>query len=462
MTSTRCAAALAAALTCSPACGETHALIMAISNYSMPGVTPLKGVVHDVASAQGIARRLGVKDANIVVLRDGELSLRGMTHAFDELHERVAPNDNVFIYYSGHGSRYRVSDPAERCAESLVAADGEAFLDAALEARLKTLAGKANKLVVFVDACHSGGVTTRMTADPRFTPKYLARNDAEACEVPVNVLKRSIALGARSVGSGADNYVYIAAARDNEVSLDEAERGGIATQAWHQCVSGAALDLDASGGISAEEVRICAQQLIDQKLQNIQGFSPHHISITGNSRALLGLVSLPDSSAAAEAAAPAETLKDIYSQRDDRRTVSLKLAQPQLRIGRDALQLTVTSERAGHVYLLMAGSDGKTFDMLFPNRLDTKNQIEAGQTLQLPRPSWQITAAGPAGATHLLAIVSDAPRDFSKLGMKPAGAFSVLEASRAAAKDIQLVTATAPGKASSAYGAALVTVEEVK
>ena len=430
---------------------------MAISDYRVPGATPLKGVVHDVASAQDIARSLGVKDANMVVLRDGQLGLPGMTRAFDELQERVAPNDNVFIYYSGHGSRQRVSDPEARCAESLVASDGQGFLDAVLEARLKALAIKANKLVVFVDACHSGGVTSRAPAGGRFTPKYLARNDAEACEVPVNVLKRSIALGARSRGSGADNYVYIAAARDNEVSLDEAERGGIATQAWHQCVSGAAIDLDASGGISAEEVRVCAQQLIDQKLRNVQGFSPHHISITGNSRTLLGLVSLPDSAAAmAAAASPAETLKDIYGQRDDRRMVSLKLAQPRLTIGRDALQLTVTSGRAGHLYLLMAGSDGKTFDMLFPNRLDTKNQIAAGETLKLPRPSWQITAAGPAGATHLLAIVSDAPRDFSKLGMTRSGAFSVLDASRAAAKDIQLVTATSP------YGAALITVEEVK
>src|SRR6185295_8425028 len=171
MNSWRCAIALAAALICSPAGGETHALIMAISNYSVPGATPLKGVVHDVASARGIARRLGVKDANMVVLRDGELGLRGMTRAFDALQERVGPNDNVFIYYSGHGSRQRVSDPAERCAESLVAADGEGFLDAVLEARLKALAIKANKLVVFVDSCHSGGVTTRAPADARFTSK---------------------------------------------------------------------------------------------------------------------------------------------------------------------------------------------------------------------------------------------------------------------------------------------------
>jgi hypothetical protein len=88
----------------------------------------------------------------------------------------------------------------------------------------------------------------------------------------------------------------------------------------------------------------------------------------------------------------------------------------------------------------------------------------------LPRPRWHITSAGPVGTTHLLALVVDAPRDFASLGMKPAGPFSVLEANRTAARDIQLVTACdEPGasrnlavgqRCSSAYGAALVAIEE--
>ena len=472
-------AAAAAFFACSAACAETHALIMAISDYRMPGATALKGVVHDIASAQEIARRLGVTGANMVVLRDGELTLDGMTRAFDDLQNRVAQNDNVFIYYSGHGGRQRVRDPEERCAESLVTVDGYGFLDATLESRLKELALKANKLVVFVDACHSGGVTTRGKGDSRFVAKYFAREGEDACEVPVNVLKRSINIGTRAAGSGAQNYVYIAAARDNEVSLDEADRGGVATQAWRECVTGAARDLDGSGAISADEVRVCAQQVIDKKLRNVPGFSPHHISIVGNSRASLGLVA---AAAPAETpASPAETLKDIYAQRDDRRTVTLELREPRLRIGRDPLRFTVTSSHPGYLYLLMAGSDGKSFDMLFPNRIDQGNEIAAGQALELPRSRWQVTAAGPQGTSQLLAIVTDARRDFSALGMQAAGPFSILAASQTAARDIQLVTTTAPlatnpecadpvgrrnlvvaRRCSHAYGAALVNVEEVR
>ena len=475
-----CLAAAAAAALSAAAHAETHALIMAIGTYNLPGVPPLKGVPQDVVSAKDIARRLGVRDANMTVLRDGELTHEGMNGAFERLRERIAPNDDVFIYYSGHGARQLVKDPEERCAESLVTYDGLGFTDSDVEAKLKGLSGKANKLVVLLDACHSGGVTTRGKGDPRFASKYLARSGGEACQRPVNMLKRNLA--SRGPGSGAQNYVYIAAARDNEVSLDEGEKGGVATQAWRQCVSGAARDLDGSGAISAEEVQVCAQQIIDRKLANVQGFTAHHISITGNTRAVMRFAepgpAAPD--AGASAVSPTNTLKDILAQRDDRRTVTL--ASPaKLKIGRDRFELAVSSSHSGYLYLLMAGSDGKSFDLLFPNKLDGRNQVEAGQTLRLPRGEWEVTAGGPPGVTQVLALVTDAPRDFSALDLKPAGPFSVVEASAIAAKDIVLVTTSAPAAAapecsdplsrrnlsvakrcSNAYGAALIPIEEVQ
>ena len=468
-------------LICASLCGaahaETHALIMAIGEYDLPGAATLLGVPQDVVSAKDIARKLGVRDANMIVLRDKQLTLHGMAQAFNDLEERVGQNDDVFIYYSGHGGRQRVRDPEERCAESLVTYDGYGFIDAEIEQRLKQLAGKANRLVMFIDACHSGGVTTRAPRKSPFKAKYFAKGDADACERPVNVLTRSLAMRSRSAGSGAQNYVYIAAARDNEVSLDEAGKGGLATQAWHECLAGKARDLDGSGAITADEVRVCAQGLIDERLKSIEGFTAHHISITGNSRAVMDFAAAPEPEKTA--ASPAETLKDILSQRDDRRTVTLGVPQPRLKIGRDSFEITLTSSHAGFLYLLMAGSDGKAFDILFPNKLDAKNEIEAGAVLRLPRAEWQITAAGHAGTSHVLAMVTDAPRDFSKLGLQATGPFSMLEASSAAAKRLQLATrergtpsvdCADPAKlrnlqvarrCSNAFGAALVSVEEV-
>jgi len=503
---------LCAAMAPLKARSETHALIMTISNYQIPGVPPLKGVAQDGASAAAIARKLGVKDANMVFLRDGELTWDGMNAALDRLRERIAPNDDVFIYYSGHGGRTLVHDPEERCAESLITVDGTGYVDATLEKQLKALGNKANKMVVFLDACHSGGVTTRAVSSA-FSPKYYRPRgmSAEACATPVNVLKRSVST--RAV-RGAENYVYIAAAQDNEVSLDEPGRGGIATQAWLACVNGRARDLDGSGGLSAQEVQACAQELIDTKLRNVQGFTAHHIQITGNARAVLGFserpaatpvavvtpvvaptpvvtpptpvvtpptpVATPPAPDPVPLTGPAATLADIYAQRDDRRTVTVEMSRPKVKIGQDRVEFTITSSDSGYLYLLMVGSDGKTFDVLFPNQLDRNNLLDARQPIRLPRPNWELTAGGPAGTTRLLAIVADAPRDLSKLPLKPAGPFSIVEANPLAARDIQLVTNSTPAAAtdecqggqakrnlsiakrcSNAYGAALVAVEEV-
>jgi hypothetical protein len=304
------------------------------------------------------------------------------------------------------------------------------------------------------------------------------------------VLTRSLGAASRSAGKGANNYVYIAAARDNEVSLDMAAQGGVATQAWRDCINGAAQDRDGSGGISAAEIQQCAQERINAQLKNLRGFLPHHVTITGNENAVLAFservpakpAPAPEPTASAPEYPPAYfTLKDIYSNRDDRRSVSLKSGKPAFKINQDDVDFTLTTSHAGHLYLLMVGSDGKAFDMLFPNGLDSNNMVQAGQTLRLPRPNWMVKAGGPAGKNHVLAIVADSPRDFSKIGMRPAGPFSIIPASTTAWKDIQLVTSTsanaeskeceAPSalrnlviqkKCSDAYGAAMMVLEEVQ
>jgi len=531
-----------------------HALIMTISDYKAAGAIPLKGVVQDVGSAREMAHRLGVKDADMIFLKDQQLTLDGMRAAFDGLNERIGANDQVFIYFSGHGGRQMIADPVERCAESLITVDGYGFIDAELEANLKKLSKKAEKLIVFLDACHSGGVTTRSAKipgrDSPFAAKYFSKSGTDACQTPVNVLKRSLGAATRSIGSGAQNYVYIAAARDNEVSLDEPGKGGVATQAWLECLGGAARDLDGSGAITAEEVRVCAQERIDKKLRNVPGFSTHHIAISGNSNAVLNLaqqnplakpeppphpapVSTPPASPEPEQTASASlpvpilispalpglgqaastvlpplvlsspispgqepalpaaqpvplpavsaenTLRDIYSGRDDRRSVTLATSRPAYKIGLDDVEFTLISSHPGFVYVLMVGSDGKTFDMLFPNQVDRNNQLGAGQTLRFPRPSWKITAGGPPGTNQLLVIVADAPRDFSTLKLTPAGPFSMLQANLTSAKDIQLVSGMSSDAASAecadttarrnlsvaqrcsnAYGAAMVAIVE--
>lgn len=480
-----------------PPSANSHALIMTIGDYQ-GNIPKLKGVPFDAATATEIAQRMGVPSANIHALKDGELTLEGMRRAMDELEAKLGGNDQVFIYYSGHGGRQLVQeDGEERCAESLITVDGQGFTDTEMESRLKRFSDKAQKTIVFLDACHSGGVTTRSVSSA--PAAYMAKSYTPpglSCVKPTNILTRGI-LAPKAVGSGGGNFVHIAAARDSEISLDQPGRGGVASQAWLACLSGAAKDTDGSGGLSAQEIQTCAQGRIEEQLKGAQGFLPHHVSIIGNPSMVLSYATketapvvlsvpaavappvVPPSSAAAVKPSALAALNDIYNNRDDRRLVTLTAAKSSLKIGRDNLDFTLSSREGGYVYLLMVGSDGQTFDLLFPNQLDHNNLIEVGGSMRLPRPAWQLSAEGPPGTDTLLAIVTDSPRDFSEAGLKPSGPFSAVAA--VAAKDIQLVTAggaqalaaecASPAatrnisikkSCSTGYAAALRTVEEVR
>src|SRR6202008_314584 len=109
------------------------------------------------------------------------------------------------------------------------------------------------------------------------------------------------------------------------------------------------------------------------------GMLPSHVTVAGNANAVLAFTERtapPDPAPAlpsADAARPHPpayfTLSDVYNNRDDRRVVTLTPAKTRLQIGKDNFAFSLTSSHAGYLYLLMVGSDGKTFDMIFPNKL---------------------------------------------------------------------------------------------
>ena len=471
-----------------PPSAQSHALIMTIGDYPAP-IPKLTGVPFDAAIATEIAQRMGVPLENIQVLKDGALTLDGIRAALDALDSSLSGNDQVFIYYSGHGGRQLVQEPqGEHCAESLITADGQGFTDTEMAQRLKAISEKSQKTVVFLDACFSGGVTTRSinATAPRFTAKSWSPPDI-SCK-PSNMITRSIVLR-KGPGSGDANYVNIAAASDSEVALDQPGQGSLATMAWLTCLQGAAKDKRGSGGLSADEIRACAQTQIDTRLKDVTDYLPPHVTLHGNADMVLTYAAksnaaatdtTPQSAPTAVAPSARAALDDIYNNRDDRRITTLTAEKAALAIGHDTFKFTLRSREGGYAYLLLVGSDGKTFDLLFPNQLDKDNLMAAGDTLELPRTSWQLSADGPPGQDTLLAIVSDSPRDFTAAGLQASGPFSSVGA--ASGQALQMVSAGAgqpqaldckvPAKdastrnlsvqkrCSSSYAAALLTVTE--
>ena len=111
---------------------------------------------------------------------------------------------------------------------------------------------------------------------------------------------------------------------------------------------------------------------------------------------------------ASEAAFGVEALNSIFRGRDENARLSVTPSGKKLRIGKDFLALSVTGDRDGYVYVLLADEESPEVTLLFPNRVDAKNQIKAGQTITLPPPDsqLQIGADGPPGENSVLVIVS--------------------------------------------------------
>lgn len=407
------AALLAAALACAPAIAPAadYALIMGIGVYQEASAN-LPGIDKDVAIARRMAQSIGVPASNIRELTNGQVTRAGVTAALRDMESQLKSGDRAFIYYSGHGAQVPGSGGA-RCSEGMVSHDMQIYPDTELETAFARIATKAGQVIVFNDSCFSGGAATKATRSGNAVPKFFKSvkdNANYTCGDAVNI-KSARNLVASAAEKGA-NFVYVAAAADDEVAM-ATPNGSAASVAWESCLRRPETDNNGSGALSAEELQRCAQQEVNRM--------GHKQTLT-----TIGNRSLPISFAAGGGGAASNgevvsrssaTLEDIRQAASPTIQVELE-ANRQMVINRDELDLRVRSSRSGYLYLLHVGSDGRTFNLLFPNDLDQNNHVQGGSSIRLPRPNWRVKAGGPAGESHVLAIVAETPKQFQSLDQK--------------------------------------------
>lgn len=497
-----------------------HALIIGIGNYSTASKTPaLAGVAKDILNARRMAAAMGVESQNITELRDSTATKKQILLELDRLQQKTQSGDRVLIYYSGHGTRFSSEN---RCVEGLQTYTEGPFTvsdvlsDSDLARYTRPISEKADKVITMIDACFSGGVMTSgsrsvLGQNLQIRAKF-NDNPNQRCDMPVNN-KRSLLTEVKRLGVRDENFVQIAAAKNNEVSWDNPELGGLATHAMTQCLLGEAKDINESGAVSLDEVRACAQIRLNAMMRPFEsrGMLPSTIQVRGNRNLILTPVvyaaapaksvaqldapgpesrppaasrpqnqavlplpitkppkpetvpqaptqiqvlpvqtTLPNKveiapqpvaiavpapvlnsaqafdvppSAVAFASFPPSlvepvqivlgsraTLDDLMAQGNPK--TSLKVTAPKtLVINKDKLTFKVKSSRAGYLYVVMLGSDEKSFYLLFPNKLDQDNSVKANQSYDFPRIGWQLTAGGPVGTDKVLFVVSDSPRD---------------------------------------------------
>jgi hypothetical protein len=407
---------------------SNHALIITVSEYQR---SPLPGVLTDRKLGIELAQRFGVPPQNIVELSERQVTREGLKQAFADMNQSILPGDKLYVYFSGHGARY-FNKATGQCTESLVMQDMRVVTNAEFASMIRPLSAKADKTVVMLDSCHSGGVA--QAAGSRsfaagYRPKFSAEASSPQCALAVN-------LGSFSQARGVDfhttdhNMVILAAARNNEVAWDTS-KGGAMTYNFEQCLAGGAADTDHSGALSMQELTACVQARLDKTQEDS---ARQHATLAGNAALVPAFGDAPVSPpsgaapvAAGNTAPPANTstpipidtlatLNDIFNQRDDRWQVDATLASPTLKIGSN-LSMSLRSARDGYVYVFYRGSQPDSLYLLFPNALDSANTLTANQSLQLPRKDWNVTALGPKGTDYLMVMVTETPRDFSALAL---------------------------------------------
>ena len=138
-----------------------YAVVIGVANYR--NVCPLPEAVlndaRDVAATLTSDACCGYEPRNVHLLLDGDATLTRIRAALDSVAGNSGPDDTVVIFFSGHGAR--LGDPADPESALLpFECDGRTLETTSLsETEFSSALQRipARRLLVLIDACHSGG-----------------------------------------------------------------------------------------------------------------------------------------------------------------------------------------------------------------------------------------------------------------------------------------------------------------
>ena len=176
---------------------QRHALVIGIGQYE----DPRWGGIHGDKDVDYVLQMLlenGFQD--VYTLRNEEATKSAIVSAFDSLCRSCGRGDKVYVHFSGHGQQVTDTDGDEEDGwdEAWVPYDAQPYYTSSYRgdnhliddeinthlARIKKNIGPSGRLVVVVDACHSGSAT-RAPGD-----STLARGFDKKFEIPCAKPKR--------------------------------------------------------------------------------------------------------------------------------------------------------------------------------------------------------------------------------------------------------------------------------
>jgi hypothetical protein len=142
-----------------------YALIVGIAHYQH--LRPLSKTVVDADDFQNLLLTNGFPRDNVILIPEGKATRANISDRFNHLAKVVASSDTMIFFFSGHGlqrvggfERGEYLCPVDAHPDNLV---NTAISDDNLTEALNSI--KASKKIIFLDACHSGGVGRTKDAD---------------------------------------------------------------------------------------------------------------------------------------------------------------------------------------------------------------------------------------------------------------------------------------------------------
>ncbi len=134
---------------------NNYALIIGINDYQDANVTDLDTAVNDVqAVAKLLKNHYGFQ---VTTLINAQATRRGLVQTFERLAKQARANDNLLVYYAGHGQRDLQKDKAYWFpVDANVNYEGSWIIADRITAYMK--GSQATNVLVIADSCYSGKI----------------------------------------------------------------------------------------------------------------------------------------------------------------------------------------------------------------------------------------------------------------------------------------------------------------
>lgn len=162
---------------------KTYAVVVGISDYQDPAIPDLRFADKDAEAFAEYLRRngSGINPEHLILLTNENATAGKVAAAFDGLIEQAKADDQVIIYFSGHGDveRKTVSQPGFLLcwdAPAKVYMGGGTYSLAYLQEIVTTLSTiNQSKVIVISDACHAGKLAGNQIGGAQLTSANLAK-----------------------------------------------------------------------------------------------------------------------------------------------------------------------------------------------------------------------------------------------------------------------------------------------